>query len=668
MIKLFINNQPVSVVQNSTILEACESLGITIPRFCYHMNLNVAGNCRMCLVEIEKQPKPIAACAYPAINNVKVFTNTPLVEKARENILELLLLNHPLDCPICDQAGECDLQEQTLNFSIDKSRFTFEKRSVEDLNCSPLIKLLMTRCIHCTRCIRFLKQVSSEEELGVLGRGTNSEINFFYQNNILNEFSGNIIDLCPVGALTSKVYTFSTRPWELQSTLTIDITDGLGTPITIFSKNTEIVKITSSTLNENFISNKIKFSIDGYKNNLLLQSWVFQNKYIAVSWYYVFLSFKKIFQILKSKTKLNSTIIIGTYLSLEAIEFLKKLAYTFNIGISTENMSIQKTSNFFLLQSTNSSNLLNSVDTLLLLSVNPRLENNLFNLKIKNKSSNFFLSIASIGMFDDFLYKKTSLGTTYSTFIQIMEGKHVFSLLLAKTIAPLILVGPTIAKRIDNQVIFKNTAILNKVLKKSSNAPLINFFPSFNISIGSDSLIGLQHIDLLKLKTVLSFELNSFSFFKKFLNLKQMILQTSVNIEKIMLPYGVIKLYIPSSSFLETEENYMFFSGIIKKTQTVLKTFRLSILQLIKIIYFMYGFSMDLEKTKFYGINSPKYTIQLCQTSNIYSLLKKKVFKTFFKCTTTTSYQNTLYTKNSTVLSLCSQNERKDYTSFMSLK
>jgi NADH dehydrogenase/NADH:ubiquinone oxidoreductase subunit G len=211
MVTITINNNKYDFRNDLTILQACEQVNITIPRFCYHDKLSVAGNCRMCLVEVEKSPKPVASCAMPIANNMVIFTDTPLVKKAREAVLEFLLINHPLDCPICDQGGECDLQDITLNYGSDRSRFFEFKRGVEDKECGPIIKTIMTRCIHCTRCIRFVSEIAGTDYLGTLGRGENTEIGTYINKFIKTELSGNLVDLCPVGALTSKPYAFSAR-------------------------------------------------------------------------------------------------------------------------------------------------------------------------------------------------------------------------------------------------------------------------------------------------------------------------------------------------------------------------------------------------------------------------------------------------------------------------
>jgi NADH dehydrogenase/NADH:ubiquinone oxidoreductase subunit G len=211
MIEVTINNKKYNFENNLTILQACEQVDVVIPRFCYHDKLSVAGNCRMCLVEVEKSPKPVASCAMPLMPNMVIYTETPLVKKAREGVLEFLLINHPLDCPICDQGGECDLQDITLNYGSDRSRFFEFKRGVEDKECGPIIKTIMTRCIHCTRCIRFISEIAGIEDLGTLGRGENTEIGTYINKFLKTELSGNLVDLCPVGALTSKPYAFSTR-------------------------------------------------------------------------------------------------------------------------------------------------------------------------------------------------------------------------------------------------------------------------------------------------------------------------------------------------------------------------------------------------------------------------------------------------------------------------
>lgn len=272
------------------ILQLCEFFNINIPRFCYHEHLNVAGNCRMCLVEVEKAPKPIVSCANPIMPNMNIFTETPLVKKARENVLELLLINHPLDCPICDQGGECDLQENTRDYASDRNRnFNYNRRQVEDKNLGPIIKTIMTRCIHCTRCVRFIQEYTGKDFLRPLGRGTHMEIGSYVEKYIKNELSGNLVDICPVGALTSKPYAFTARYWELKKNKNIDPSDTLGSNIMVHTRNISIPKnfqkkkvnnleqdqilrilpYFNKSINDQWISDKTRYSFDGLYNNRL---------------------------------------------------------------------------------------------------------------------------------------------------------------------------------------------------------------------------------------------------------------------------------------------------------------------------------------------------------------------------------------------------------------
>jgi NADH dehydrogenase (ubiquinone) Fe-S protein 1 len=258
------------------VLQAAAMVGIEIPRFCYHDRLSIAGNCRMCLVEVEKAAKPVAACAMPVMNGWKINTNSDFTRKAREGVMEFLLVNHPLDCPICDQGGECDLQDQSMAFGSDRSRFTDSefggKRAVEDKNIGPLIKTIMTRCIHCTRCVRFSSEVAGVEDLGTTGRGNNMQIGTYVEKMIMSELSGNVIDLCPVGALTSKPYAFMARPWETRKTESIDVLDGLGSNIIVTHRTGEVLRIMprmNEDINEEWLSDKSRFACDGLKRQRL---------------------------------------------------------------------------------------------------------------------------------------------------------------------------------------------------------------------------------------------------------------------------------------------------------------------------------------------------------------------------------------------------------------
>ncbi len=269
---MFVDGVETNVPKGVTVLQACEQAGVDVPRFCYHQRLSIAGNCRMCLVEVEKSPKPVASCAMPVMPNMNIKTTTPLVKKAREGVMEFLLINHPLDCPICDQGGECELQDQSLIYGSDRSRYTEYKRAVEDKELGPLVKTVMSRCIHCTRCVRFATEVAGVQDLGVTGRGGQAEIGTYVSKLLTSELSGNVIDLCPVGALTSKPFAFTARAWELKFAESVDVTDGLGSNIRVDTRGTEVMRIVPRLhegVNEEWISDKARFSYDGLKRQRL---------------------------------------------------------------------------------------------------------------------------------------------------------------------------------------------------------------------------------------------------------------------------------------------------------------------------------------------------------------------------------------------------------------
>ena len=277
MPKLTVNGTEVEVPPGATVLQACEAAGVEIPRFCYHERLSIAGNCRMCLVEQEKAPKPIASCAMPAADNMVIKTDTPLVRKARKGVMEFLLINHPLDCPICDQGGECDLQDQAMAYGFDRSRYQENKRAVPDKELGPLVKTSMNRCIHCTRCVRFATEVAGVEEMGAVFRGEHMEISTFVEKSLSSELSANIVDLCPVGALTSKPYAFVARPWELRKTESIDVMDAVGSSIRVDSRSGEVLRVlprVNEAVNEEWISDKTRFAIDGLRRQRLDRPYV----------------------------------------------------------------------------------------------------------------------------------------------------------------------------------------------------------------------------------------------------------------------------------------------------------------------------------------------------------------------------------------------------------
>ncbi len=280
MAKVTVDGVQVEVPNGASVLQACEAAGVEIPRFCYHERLSVAGNCRMCLVEIEKAPKPVASCAYPVADNMVVKTDTLTVRNARRGVMEFLLINHPLDCPICDQGGECDLQDQAYSYGMDHSRYAENKRAVKDKYLGPLVKTFMTRCIHCTRCIRFSSEVAGVPEMGATSRGETMEVGTYIEKALTTELSGNLIDICPVGALLNKPYSFTARPWELRKTDSVDVHDALGTNIRVDARGSEVLRVlprTNDAVNEEWMADKGRFSHDGLKRRRLDRPWVREN-------------------------------------------------------------------------------------------------------------------------------------------------------------------------------------------------------------------------------------------------------------------------------------------------------------------------------------------------------------------------------------------------------
>lgn len=288
MAKVTVDGIEVEVPNGASVLQACEAAGKEIPRFCYHERLSVAGNCRMCLVEVEKAPKPVASCAFPVADGMKVFTDTPVVRNARRGVMEFLLINHPLDCPICDQGGECDLQDQAYAYGHDSSRYGEAKRAVKDKDIGPLVKTVMTRCIQCTRCVRFAAEVAGTPELGGTNRGENMEIGTYVEKALTSELSGNLIDICPVGALTSRPYAFVSRPWELKKTDSVDVLDAVGANIRVDSRGPEVLRIiprVNEAVNEEWMADRGRFSFDGLKRRRLDRPWVRKDgKMVAATW------------------------------------------------------------------------------------------------------------------------------------------------------------------------------------------------------------------------------------------------------------------------------------------------------------------------------------------------------------------------------------------------
>ena len=445
MLKLKVNDIDVEVEDGLTVLQACEKAGVEIPRFCYHEKLSIAGNCRMCLVEMEKSPKPIASCAMPAADGMVIKTNTPKIEKSRKGVMEFLLANHPLDCPVCDQGGECDLQDQSMFYGIDKSRFKENKRSVPDKNMGPLIKTQMTRCIHCTRCVRFATEIAGVPELGAIGRGEDMQITTYLEQSIQSELSGNVIDLCPVGALTSKPYVFEARPWELKKTETIDVMDAVGSNIRVDTYDWEvkrILPIINEDINEEWISDKTRYACDGLLNQRLDKPFIkYNNKFEKASW-------DETYKIIKSKIEnTNKDEIcgfVGDLINMETSYIFKEF---FERVINSKKYE-SRNSQSFIDTSNRENYLFNSTingieesDLILLIGTNPRFEATMLNARIRKSYLNNKTKIISINDVGDLTYPYQILNGTTQTIKDIFENKNEVSKEIVNSKKPMIILG-----------------------------------------------------------------------------------------------------------------------------------------------------------------------------------------------------------------------------------
>eukprot|EP00798_Chlamydomonas_sp_ICE-L_P030410 gene30410-35415_t len=457
--ELFIDGKAITVPKNFSVLQACDAAGVDVPRFCYHHRLSIAGNCRMCLVEVEKgPPKPVASCAMPAGPGMKVFTDTPMVKKAREGVMEFLLINHPLDCPICDQGGECDLQDQAMIFGSDKSRFMESKRAVEDKNLGPLVKTVMNRCIHCTRCVRFTSEVAGTGEMGVTGRGRDSEIGTYVEKLVTSELSGNVIDLCPVGALTSKPFAFTARSWELKNTESIDVSDALGSNIRINSRGTEVMRILprlNEAVNEEWLSDKGRFQYDGLRRQRLNVPLVKGPDGLKpANWADAMLAIKEGI----SKAQGNEIkAIAGKLTDAETLISAKDLLNRLGSGnIMHEDGSKDFSADIRSTYLANSTIMgLEEADVILLVGTNPRLESPVFNARLRKT----WLDGAQVGLVGapvDLTYAYDHLGTDAAALGKLASGDSPFFATLKAAKKPAVIVGPGVMKRADRDAIMKS--------------------------------------------------------------------------------------------------------------------------------------------------------------------------------------------------------------------
>ena len=471
MTKLIVDGKEIDVPAEFTLLQACEAAGAEIPRFCYHERLSIAGNCRMCLVEIKGGPKPVASCAWgvrdcrpgPKGEPPEISTRSPMVKKAREGVMEFLLINHPLDCPICDQGGECDLQDQAMGYGVDTSRFAENKRAVEDKYLGALVKTSMNRCIQCTRCVRFSAEVCGAPEMGATGRGEDMEITTYLESALTSELQGNLVDICPVGALTSKPYAFAARPWELGKTLSVDVMDGVGSAIRVDTRGREVMRIlprVNEAVNEEWISDKTRHIVDGLRTQRLDRPYIRENGQLrAASWQQAFQTIAARISRIDGK---RIGAIAGDLAAVEEMFALKELLAKFG----SVNLSVQGSDAFdpkagrasYIFNPTIAG--IDQADALLIVGSNPRKEAAVLNARIRKRWRTGQLKIGVIGAKADLTYAHDYIGAGTESLADLAAGKHSFADVLKNAKNPIVLVGTDAFSRHDGAAVLAKAAKL----------------------------------------------------------------------------------------------------------------------------------------------------------------------------------------------------------------
>ena len=471
MTKLIIDGKAIDVPAEYTLLQACEAAGAEIPRFCYHERLSIAGNCRMCLVEVKGGPKPVASCAWgvrdcrpgPKGEPPEISTRSPMVKKAREGVMEFLLINHPLDCPICDQGGECDLQDQAMGYGVDTSRFAENKRAVEDKYLGALVKTSMNRCIQCTRCVRFSAEVCGAPEMGATGRGEDMEITTYLESALTSELQGNLVDICPVGALTSKPYAFAARPWELGKTQSIDVMDGVGASIRVDTRGREVMRIlprVNEAVNEEWISDKTRHVVDGLRTQRLDRPYIREGAQLrAASWSEAFAAIAAKARRIDGK---RIGAIAGDLAAVEEMFALKELL----AKCGSTNLAVQGGDAFdpgagrasYIFNPTIVG--IEQADALLIVGSNPRKEAAVLNARIRKRWRTGQLKIGVIGARTDLTYDCEYLGAGTDALGALATGKHSFADVLKNAKHPIVLVGAGALARHDGAAVLSVAAKL----------------------------------------------------------------------------------------------------------------------------------------------------------------------------------------------------------------
>jgi len=571
-----INHKEIEFENGMTVMQACELAGIEIPRFCYHDKLSIAGNCRMCLVEMEKSPKPIASCAMPASEGMKILTNTKNVENARKGVMEFLLINHPLDCPICDQGGECDLQDQALHYGFDKSRYDENKRAVKNKHLGPLVNTIMTRCIHCTRCVRFSTEVAGVDDLGLLGRGESAEITTYLEKTIKSELSGNLIDLCPVGALTSKPYAFKARPWELNKTESIDVFDAMGSSIrvdTLGKKTLRILPRTNEEINEEWISDKSRFAIDGLsKQRIDIPYLLKDGKLVIAEWDEVLVN---ITQEISKRGKENTLAISGKFTDIETLFSAKYFLQSLD-----SNYFDCRYDNVQFIENKRASYLFNSsiqeidnADAILLIGANPRWEACVLNARIRKAYINNDCKIGLIGKKLNLTYKYEHLSDNIAHINDLLNNNSPFSEVLKNSKKSLIIIGNSAINYRDGKEVLN---VCSEIAKKYSVAN--NNFNGFNILQQDISKVGAIDIGFYNQDFAKNFDQNIKKHINKFKPVVFLLSSDEINhsiLDGAFVVYlghhgddiaQLADIVLPSPAYTEKSSTYMNMEGRVLQT------------------------------------------------------------------------------------------------------
>ena len=573
MLKIKVNDTDVEVEEGLTVLQACEQAGVEIPRFCYHEKLSIAGNCRMCLVEIEKSPKPVASCAMPVTEGMNIKTNTSMVEKARKGVMEFLLVNHPLDCPVCDQGGECDLQDQSMFYGVDKSRYNENKRQVPETYMGPLIKTQMTRCIHCTRCIRFATEIAGVPELGAIGRGEDMQITTYLEKSMESELSANVIDLCPVGALTSKPYVFEARPWELKKTETIDVMDAVGSNIRVDTYGWEVKRILpriNENINEEWISDKTRYACDGILNQRLDTPYLkSDNEFKKISWD---LAYKKVVEKIKETSAEKIAGLTGDLTNMETMfivkEFFQKTIKSQHLDSRSDNYYVNNNDrrNYIFNSSLNG---IEESDLIILVGANPRYESTILNARIRKSFLNNKTDIYSFGDIGDLTYPYKILDNKTDTIKDVFENKNELSEKIKNSKKPIIILGQSALRLKSGKFIFEEfkrfLISVNKINKD---------WNSLNILSNHASTVGSYDLNLLSSKDGKNITLNQIK--NNYFDILFLFGQDSLSLRKkneFIIYVGshgdkgaeMADVILPGTTYTEQDGYYINLEGKIQK-------------------------------------------------------------------------------------------------------